>query len=57
MHYTNPSRSDSIYDSSGISLGVTTQLRQFDADTVMLGPVPEQFLVRVPPRKVLCGRA
>ena len=52
MHYTNPSRSSTIIDNSGISLGVTSQLQTNEAAITTTGPVFEQFLIRVPAMRV-----
>ena len=52
MHYTNPSRSTTIIDNSGISLGVTSLLQTNEAAITTTGPVFEQFLIRVPAMRV-----
>ena len=52
MHYTNPERATDIIDSSGLSLGITTKLRPHEAGTMMLGPLFDQFQIRVPAKRV-----
>ncbi|CAI6001268.1 unnamed protein product [Closterium sp. NIES-64] len=49
VHFTNPKGRADLIDNSGIYLKLAPSLRSMDASIMLTGPVPYEYLIRIPP--------